>query len=143
MTDLDRHRPCTRVTDPSDDEDNRQPTRPTPRTTCTENHHAALLADTLPHRTTNVGATTKQSQPVGIWYAARSKEFVWQPHHPVTGPLRHAIRQRLCARVLGLDGRAKPLGGGGERRAVSRKKYEGADTVRHQRRSREDKDVED
>jgi hypothetical protein len=51
-------------------------------------------------------------------------------------------RQRPSARIMGLDGRAKLLSGGGGRGAAPRKEKE-AGMVRRQRRSPEDKHVEE
>jgi hypothetical protein len=62
-----RLRPSSWATDPPDGEEDRRPMRPTPRTYRAKDHHAARLADTLPHRT-----TTQLSWPIRIWYATRS-----------------------------------------------------------------------
>jgi hypothetical protein len=141
--DLSRLRPIPRVVDSSDGEEDRRPIRLIPRTTCAENHHVARLADTLPCRATSIGATTKRSRSVGIQYAVRSKESVWQPHHPVAGSLRHANRQRPRTRVLGLNDRAKPLSGDGGTRVTPRKKNKGACTVQRRRRSPEEEHMEE
>jgi hypothetical protein len=47
--DLGHLRPIPRAADPPDGEEDRWSMRSTPRTTRTKNHHAARLADTLPH----------------------------------------------------------------------------------------------
>jgi hypothetical protein len=140
--DPDRHRPSPRAIE-SDSEEDRRPTRPTPRTNHAKDHHTVRLADTLPRRASSVGTTTKQSRPVRIWYIIGSKKFVRQPCHPVAGLLRHPNRQRSSARVVGLNGRAKSLSGDGGRGAAPRKTNKGADMVQRRRRSPEDKHVEE
>jgi hypothetical protein len=60
------------------------------------------------------------------------------PNYPPPPP----NRQRPSARIMGLDGRAKLLSGGGGRGAAPRKEKE-AGMVRRQRRSPEDKHVEE
>jgi hypothetical protein len=102
------HRPRRGVDDTPDNAHLHRSTGPTPRTAgATDRHHTTEIIDYVPSR----ASTT-----------ARSVESVRQPGAPAVHPLRCPIRQRSCARVLGLDGQAEPLSSGdGRGGAVPRK----------------------
>jgi hypothetical protein len=80
------------------------------------------ITDTIPSRSSAANASINRSRLVWLRYAAGSIESVWRPGAPAVHPLRCPNRQRPRARVMGLDGRAKPFSGGDGRKGAALRK---------------------
>jgi hypothetical protein len=123
------HRPRWGAGSPSDGTHHHWSKGPTPRTTGASDRTITTAFTDLTdpcHTSTTVAvdAPIHQSRVVGLRYTAGSIDFVRQPGTPTVRSLRHPIQQRLCARVLGLDGWAKLLSGGIRRRGAALREVE-------------------